>query len=126
VHEDDRARVASEICAHIPAAYTGPGGPTPPAPGEFSFDRPVCEHLTALWLGILHKNQHRCKDVGCPGCRQKGPTCQYNFPQPLQQTFPPTFDPATNKHLYYCPRPCDRNTVSAAAAHATCLCLAWL
>lgn len=124
VHEDDRARVAAEISSTIPAVYTGPAGPTPPTAQLSFFQAPECPHLRGLMVEIVNKNQHRCKDVNMPGCRHKGPACQYHFPQPLQATFDPVFDAATNKHCYHCRRPCDRNTVSACD-HA-CSCIAGL
>lgn len=90
---------AAEISACIPATFHE---------ATDTFTPPTDPHELALYNLVIKKQRHTC----CPG-QGLGDThtCRYGFPQPVQPSRTPVFQPSTNRYLYYRPRHAVRNVV---------------
>ncbi len=105
VHPDDKARVASEIVACIPAVYRGNGSdPTCPTSAEY-WEVPADPNAAALFAHVLTKQMHVCRPNGC--CTAGA--CKYGFPTRPHTAAAPALDPATLRYQYYRPSWAHRN-----------------
>ncbi len=105
VHPDDKARVASEIVACVPAVYHGNGSdPTCPTSAEY-WETPSDPNAAALFTHVLTKQLHVCRTNGCCAA---GP-CKYGFPTRPHTVAAPALDPATLRYQYYRPSWAHRN-----------------
>lgn len=105
VHPDDKARVASEIVACVPAVYRGDSSdPTCPTSAEY-WEVPTEPNAAALFTHVLTKQMHVCRPNGCCAA---GP-CKYGFPTRPQTAAAPALDPATLRYQYYRPSWAHRN-----------------
>lgn len=92
------------IICFVPADYNG---------DTATFVPPVDPLLHRLYLHVLHKQQHRCRDNTDTkkGCICDG-HCKLGFPQPLHDSHLPVLRDEKRRYKYRCPRQCDQRSVS--------------
>jgi hypothetical protein len=94
----DRERLASEICACVPAAYD--------AAAE-QFIPPSDPSARRLYEFVVSKQMHECR---AHGCLEHG-RCKYMYPHPPQPLREAQFDPHSMRYMYYRPGHEHRNVI---------------
>jgi len=105
VHPEDRVRVGSDICAHVPAERT---------PGNDGYIVPHDPQQNTLFHIVMRKQIHTCDHNRCLRQHPHDPNkhfCKMGFPFAVQTCNTPTLDAATNRYHYFRPRTCDSNVV---------------
>lgn len=108
LHKDDVDRVSDSILQCVPALFVAADGTSN---SKSTFQVPADANLQTLLAIVLRKQMHSCKDVGAPGCREKG-RCSSGFPYDKPQLHRGAlYNASTQRWEYFRPRACDQNVV---------------